>query len=335
MNNHSIIKLISLFFLAVFIVVNSLFYTANLHFSKQEEIDEVRRFMLADKLFHYPKADFSKELEELMIKPSTVDRQTLLGDGQLVFELPFGKIMRMDGIDYFVNTPPPPHDYFLNKNISFFPPPPPPPPHKHILQNTKPSSMLLLWIVLLFIDILMLLFFFYLLRKLLPLYHLKNAIISFAKQDKPFELTLNGKDEISQITQEFNSALKKIASLKEARSLFMRNILHELKTPIMKASLITECLEPSPHQEHLKQVFLRMDYLLNQFAKMERFSSGEWQLNLGKYRFVDLLDHACDITDNFAKLTYLSSNPSIRLHFGKQLIRNIIFNPKILNIPRY
>jgi MFS family permease len=49
-----------------------------------------------------------------------------------------------------------------------------------------------------------------------------------------------------------------------------------------------------------------------------------------KYSFATIY-----LTDNFAKLTYLSSNPSIRLHFGKQLIRNIIFNPKILNIPRY
>jgi hypothetical protein len=54
--------------------------------------------------------------------------------------------------------------------------------------------------------------------------------------------------------------------------------------------------------------------------------------NSDKQTYGDMIN---EYTDNFAKLTYLSSNPSIRLHFGKQLIRNIIFNPKILNIPRY
>jgi two-component system OmpR family sensor kinase len=42
-------------------------------------------------------------------------------------------------------------------------------------------------------------------------------------------------------------------------------------------------------------IFNRMDYLLDEFSKMEQFSSGEWHLNTRGYRFVDLLDHTCDI----------------------------------------
>ena len=73
----------------------------------------------------------------------------------------------------------------------------------------------------------MLLFFVYLLRKLIPLRRLKNAIVSFKEGDSALEITLEGEDEIAQITREFNRVLEKIASMKEARSLFLRNVLRK------------------------------------------------------------------------------------------------------------
>ncbi|MDP2892923.1 MAG: ArsS family sensor histidine kinase, partial [Sulfurimonas sp.] len=87
----------------------------------------------------------------------------------------------------------------------------------------------------------------------------------------------------------------KIASMREARSLFLRNVLHELKTPIMKGSLTCESLESSHEQERLNRIFVRMNYLLDEFAKIERFSSGAWSLRRVEYRFVDILDHAYDL----------------------------------------
>lgn len=174
--------------------------------------------------------------------------------------------------------------------LMFIPPPPPP-----IIDILHTPSLLPIWIVFITIDLLFLAFFGYLLKKLSPLHRLKNAIIGFKEGDTQLNVPINGKDEISQITREFNHVLEKIASMKEARSLFLRNILHELKTPIMKGALTTDCLADSVDQERLKQIFTRMDYLLNEFAQMERFSSNEWQLNFQEYRFVDLVDHACDI----------------------------------------
>lgn len=263
----------------------------------------MRRFLLAERLFYHSKEDFSVELKHLMIRTSKADEKELIRDGELLLELPFGRIVKLDGHKYFITTPPP-----FPKNMQFMPPPPfpknmqfmpPPPPkkdfHSPVLEDIQPSSLLFFWVILFSVDTLILLFFAYLLSKLSPLHRLKNAIIAFKEEDGILNAPIHGKDEISQITHEFNHLLQKIAAMREARSLFLRNILHELKTPIMKASLTADCLEPSSDQERLKQIFSRMDYLLNEFAKMEHFSSGEWQLNLQEYRFVDLLDQACDL----------------------------------------
>lgn len=235
-NKHSIIRLITLFFILIFILINGLFWIALQHFAIEHEIQQHHRFHFESR-----------------------------------------------GAMFFDGRPP---------ALMFIPPPPPPPP---IIDTLHTPSLLPIWIVFITIDLLILAFFGYLLKKLSPLHRLKNAIIGFKDGDTHLNVPINGKDEISQITREFNHVLEKIASMKEARSLFLRNILHELKTPIMKGALTTDCLESSVDQERLKQIFTRMDYLLNEFTQIERFSSDEWQLNFQEYRFVDLIDHACDI----------------------------------------
>lgn len=181
------------------------------------------------------------------------------------------------------------HERLVFDRMPFAPPPLPP------STNLMSPDLFPIWGVFISIDLLILAFFAFLLKKLFPLRRLKNSIINFKEGDTHLKVPIEGKDEISQITQEFNKALQKIASMKEARSLFLRNILHELKTPIMKGSLSADCIDSFEDRERLKRIFNRMDYLLNEFSKMEQFSSGEWYLNTQEYRFVDILDHTCDI----------------------------------------
>jgi two-component system OmpR family sensor kinase len=300
MNNHSLLRIITLFFLLIFLLINGLFWIANQHFTKEEEAERMRRFALADRLFHHPDGNFKTELKELMIRPSSISPALLQSKGKNISLFPFGKVIQYNNRIYFVKIPPTMllndrHPPFWNR----FPPPMSMPPPEFfsniVLEDLRPQSLWPIWIVFVAIDFLILLFFGYLVGKLLPLQRLKDAIIHFKEGDTHLKIPISGKDEISQITQEFNQVLQKIASIKEARSLFLRNILHELKTPIMKGSLTTDCLSPSTDQDRLKRIFNRMGYLLDEFTKMEQFSSGEWRLNMQEYRFVDILDHTCDI----------------------------------------
>ncbi|MDD4883534.1 ArsS family sensor histidine kinase [Sulfuricurvum sp.] len=292
MNNRSILRLITLFFIFIFILINALLWIAHQHFLKEREGEQMSRFFLAGQLIHHSNGNFTNELSTLMIRQSTLAPDLLKSKGHIQERLPFGMLIDYKDRTYFVNMPPPKMDPRFKPRL-------PPPDFKRmekiVLEDFKPQSILPFWIVAIAVDILILLFFGYLLRKLYPLHRLKNAIIGYKDGDTSLNVPISGKDEISQITHEFNQVLEKIAAMKEARSLFLRNILHELKTPIMKGSLTTDCLNDSVEQERLKRIFDRMDYLLGEFSKMERFSSGEWKLNLQDYRFVDILDHTCDI----------------------------------------
>lgn len=107
-------------------------------------------------------------------------------------------------------------------------------------------------------------------RNLLPLKRLYEQIKRYgAGEEIPFTPS-SGKDEIALISNAFHSALEKQKKLKSSRELFLRNIMHELKTPIMKGKLIVELEEPSSNTTLLGKLFSRMEHLIFQMAQIEK-----------------------------------------------------------------
>lgn len=280
----------------------------------------MHRLMLAENLVRRSEAVSTSELRHLYLERSSLSYDFLRRHGNNIETIPFGFTIDYNGSTYLIkhdrkhfdpmHSLPPSRPHMMHFDpIHSFPPPRPDmmrvdrstsqPPGAYgdelIFKDLRPSSLWPVWTLFLLIDALILALFMIIIRKLIAINRLKNAIISFREGDKKLAIDAKGEDEISQITREFNRVLGKIDSMKEARTLFLRNILHELKTPIMKGTLIAECLESGTERTRLERIFERMNYLLDEFARMERFSSGEWELNVQEYRFVDLLDHACDI----------------------------------------
>ena len=93
-----------------------------------------------------------------------------------------------------------------------------------------------------FLTILLLLLYVAVLRKLYPLRTLHKEIQRFAKGDLNTKVTYKYDDEIGKIAQSFDNAIRHINQLSASKNLFMRNIMHELKTPITKGRIIVEML---------------------------------------------------------------------------------------------
>lgn len=107
-------------------------------------------------------------------------------------------------------------------------------------------------------------------RNLLPLKQLYEQIKRYGEGETIPRLISNGKDEIALISNAFYRALEKQNKLKSSRELFLRNIMHELKTPIMKGKLIVELVEPSANTTLLGKLFSRMEHLIIQMAQIEK-----------------------------------------------------------------
>lgn len=172
-------------------------------------------------------------------------------------------------------------------------------PYNHLTtifqyQDTRFSSNKMRLFVL-FINTVILLFFLYVIKKIWPLKKLRQQIRNFAQGEQLSLQTIQAKDEISEVSNEFTTAAFKIKHLQESRNLFLRNIMHELKTPIAKGKLISELTDDTKNQKRLHDIFSRFEFLLGEFAKVERITSSEFVLETHEFRLVDALDNALDL----------------------------------------
>lgn len=271
-----------------------------------------------------------KTLEELHRKPDVsndeINERIAVFDMKLA-DISFEELLKSDYKKIKIDKDAPIDIYILNdvKYVHFNPnedfrkiPPPPILP----LQNQrldefgesiffklrpKPFEILLIdelnekdfkyfWLVVLFsIDVLLLWFFMFIEKKLKPLISLKKDMKNLSNGNLQISTKTDGKDEISQVAKEFDIALKQLKELRDSRNLFLRNIMHEFKTPITKGRLITDIYEDSERKFILIRVFQRLEYLLSEFAKIEELTSGKITLDKRKYYVVDLIEQAFDI----------------------------------------
>ncbi len=218
----------------------------------------------------------AKELSKYDMKISTISDNELKRVSSLIGQGEDWKLYDYKGYNYFYIW-----DRFGTLTI------------RDNIKNINKTLYITLLAILL--NIVFISFYIFLIKKLKPLSTLKKNIVKFSQGDLNINTSCDGKDEICEVSNEFNNAITQIKYLMDSRDLFLRNILHELKTPITKGFLITDVMEDSRYKDGLKRAFSRLDYLLKEFARLEKFTAQNRELKKGEFRLVDIIDHALDI----------------------------------------
>ncbi|MFA6630552.1 MAG: ArsS family sensor histidine kinase [Sulfuricurvum sp.] len=130
--------------------------------------------------------------------------------------------------------------------------------------------------------------------RLSPLRSLRRQIARFGEGEMSVSFRMEGSDEIALIANELESTQHKIRSLIESRTLFLRNIMHELKTPIAKGRIASTMLADEKQQGRFLGIFERLESLIGEFALIEEITSGNQHLEKKEYRLVDIIDGAID-----------------------------------------
>ena len=153
------------------------------------------------------------------------------------------------------------------------------------------SNRFVNYYLLTFIGFFVVVFLFVLvIRSIMPLKVLRSQVRKFSNGNTDISFKLKQNDEIGELADEFDSAVQRINALNQSRHLFLRAIMHELKTPITKGRITAEMVENPTHKQWLCSVFERLNSLINEFAKIEEFSSKNYCLNKQKYELSAILE---------------------------------------------
>jgi len=168
-------------------------------------------------------------------------------------------------------------------------------------------------------------------KKLAPLNELTSKIHEIGKKDLKLNfLKKNAEDEVSLLAKTLLQKSENLNKIKTARDVFIRNIMHELKTPITKGRFLTELPDTAENKNKLNKVFLQLESLINEFALIEEVMSKTENIKTKEIFFDDIFENAMDILmiEDEDKISINTNNLKFNVNFKlfSIVIKNLIDN---------
>ncbi len=167
-------------------------------------------------------------------------------------------------------------------------------------------------------------------KKLYPIKLLKDNVKTLGDEDFDFEYhNTTAQDEVSQLAVEFKNTAQKLKDIKESRNVFIRNIMHELKTPITKGKFLSELENSDENSEKMRRVFTRLELLISEFTQIEELISSTKNIVKNNYFLDDIIDNAEDILmldDDVIISEYENKKINVNFKLFCVAIKNLIDN---------
>ncbi|WP_213996210.1 ATP-binding protein [Arsukibacterium sp.] len=134
-----------------------------------------------------------------------------------------------------------------------------------------------------------------------PLRELLQQNLSFAsgKLNSRVRKLAKRRDELGQLGRSFNTMAEQISDLLQNQQRLLRDISHELRSPLTRAQLALGLAEQQQNLQQLprlKQELERIDTMLDELLTFSRLDAGQYQLDFSP----------CDLTEMLAELIELN-----------------------------
>ena len=286
MRNISVSAFINTLFILVFTLVTSALFLFMSWDKERQRVDQINRYkLISNLLLSTAKLKLTKEnkeekfYEDFEMRPVSADESKLLllANAKVIFESEsvYGK-MQIFTIGK--------NKYMYLQRFGY----------SLMLQDKKSSTMRisLSVFVAILISLLFLLLYIGIMKKLSPLKKLHLQIEEFANGNMDVKINQRSTDEIGKIAKSFDDAIHYIRSLLESKNLFMRNMMHELKTPITRGRIAIEMVEDGSSKEMLIRAFERMNELIGELAHVERLTTQGFQPHISKANIDAIINDA-------------------------------------------
>ncbi len=175
---------------------------------------------------------------------------------------------------------------------------------------------------------LLLVFCYLAIRHLLkPIGQLQTTVQSISNGDLSARSNAQGRDDLAQLAQSVDQMSERIQQMLDAKRELLLAISHELRSPLTRARIAAELLEPSRHQQKLIDDIESMDALIAQLVESERLQT-HVVLDLQKLDLREVIDETLETID--ADVTWIPPAGDFTLTADKTrlqvLIRNLVDN---------
>jgi two-component system OmpR family sensor kinase len=142
-------------------------------------------------------------------------------------------------------------------------------------------------------------------KKLIPLRRLNAQIEEFANGNLNIKIGDYPEDEIGLIAKSFKKSIKFINELIDSKNLFMRNMMHELKTPITKGRILAETINDIEDKRLLIKAFERMNEIISNLAQIEKLTLNTKKIDKVGVKLSNMIEDSKNL------LIYNQDRPSI------------------------
>lgn len=197
------------------------------------------------------------------------------------------------------------------------------------LAEAQKEGWILGYLVLADIGVLSIIFFI-ILRMLSPLRAIASSMRKFTTGNYSSRSDVRSRDEIGEVAHTYNEMAQTIENLIRSREELLRDVGHELRTPISRGLFALENIESSKSKEVIKRSLAELDGLTQELLEIEKFQATDI-LNTETFSAQTLVLEALSklhLVDESAIKIELKSNYSVTgdLKYLSLALKNLLDN---------
>ncbi|WP_456393793.1 ArsS family sensor histidine kinase [Nitratifractor sp.] len=181
------------------------------------------------------------------------------------------------------------------------------------------------------LDLFMLIVIFFLIWKMVsPLHRIARKLRRFASGDHQLRLHISNNDEIGEVASSFNLMADRLEAALRSREELLRDVGHELRTPIAKGLFALETLPDSPAKTILQRTYRDLERLTGEILKIQALEN-ERSLQKEKFSVETLVAEALSLlyieNESCLQITIMDSfEIEGDLHYLAIAVKNLIDN---------
>lgn len=134
--------------------------------------------------------------------------------------------------------------------------------------------------------------FIILLKMTYPLKEISQTIKKFGNGQYCVRIKTKCKAEIGEVANTFNSMAENIEGLITSRQRLLRDIGHELKTPIAKSKIAIEMIQDSKYKRILHRAMSQIDEMTSELMYIEKLNAHQSELNMENFNTETLISES-------------------------------------------